>query len=61
MSLTVAQHELDADATHPGLPFSALIQNDVMGAIRRLIELFTLSETAKGEAGIFLGGEARDR
>ncbi len=61
MRLTVNPYESNGDVSQPELPFSALIRNLVVGAIRWLFELTEVTETDQIEAGIFLGGEGRDR
>jgi hypothetical protein len=61
MRLTIGQFGSDADDTRPKLPSSAWIRNVVVRAIRWLIEFSTLSENEQTEAGIFLGGEGRNR
>ncbi len=62
MRLAVDHYESNAEGIQPELPFlSALVRTVVVRAIRWLIELATLTETDQLEAGIFLGGEGRDR
>ncbi|MGA9191370.1 MAG: hypothetical protein WBZ24_06545 [Anaerolineales bacterium] len=60
MSPEADHYESDADGTRSKGPISALIRDVVLGALRWLFELPTLSETDQLEAGIFLGGQGRD-
>ncbi|MGA9532098.1 MAG: hypothetical protein WBR18_05230 [Anaerolineales bacterium] len=61
MSPTDHQYGSDPDATQAGLTFSAVIQKIVMGAIRWMTEVLTLSETEQVEAGILLSRQGRDQ